>query len=146
MHTRTRITFIAAAAILASQPAFAFDTRTLGYGSLFVSDFMSVIKSSPKLEQELVTALAAAKQTPEDQLCEAPRFPGPWKHLRGEHVAPFTCHIGDKWLQIRATLQVTGPKRVVYEAESAAAAKRADKISQTHLQWTWTSEDPRKSN
>jgi hypothetical protein len=144
MHARYAIAIVTAATLAASGPARAFDMSKLGYGSLFVGDFMPLINASPKLKTEVQAALAAAKKKPDEQLCEAPRFPGPWENLHGEHVAPFTCNIGGKWLQINATIRVTGPKGEVFETESAAAMKRASKISQTNPTWTWTDEDPRK--
>jgi hypothetical protein len=138
-----------AAAIMATAataaPALAFDMSKLGYGSLFLGDFTPLVYSSPKLKQEVQDALTAAKKKTEDQMCESPRFPGPWEHLHGEHVAPFTCHIGGKWLQINATLTVTGPKGEAFETETPAALKRANRVSQTQPTWTWTNEDPRKS-
>ena len=68
-------------------------------------------------------------------------FPRP----HGVHVAPYTCNIGGKWLQVKASLRVTGPKGEVFETESPAALKRASKISETQPTWTWTDDDPRKS-
>jgi hypothetical protein len=139
-----RVGALAVAAIVAATaPAMAFDTSKLGYGSLFVGDFMPLIDSSPKLKQEVDAALAAAGKKPDQQLCESPRFPGPWRHLHGEHVAPFVCNIGAKWLQIDAVVKVTGPKGEVYETDAPAALKRASRISQTRPTWTWTDADPR---
>jgi hypothetical protein len=145
MRARYALAAVAAVTIGASAPALAFDTRALGYGSLFVGDFTALINSSPKLRQEVHDALAAAHKTAEEQECEAPRFPGPWKNLHGEHVAPFTCNIGGRWLQINATVRVTGPKGEAYETQSDAAMKRASRVSQTNPTWTWTDDDPRKS-
>ena len=135
---------IAASAAFAL-PALAFDTSKLGYGSLFVGDFMPLINSSAKLKKEVSDALAAAKKKPDEQLCESPRFPGAWKNLPGEHVAPYVCNIGGKWLQVNATIKVTGPKGEAYETETPAALDRASKISQTNPTWTWTDDDPRKA-
>jgi hypothetical protein len=134
-----------AASIAAMAPAAAFDMSKLGYGSLFVGDFMPLINSSPKLKQEIDDALAAAGKKPEQQLCESPRFPGPWSNLHGEHVAPFVCNIGAKWLQVNAVVKVTGPKGKVYDTDTRAARKSADKISQTEPTWSWTDADPRKA-
>jgi hypothetical protein len=58
------------------RPPAAFDMCKLGYGSLFLGDFTP---SSPRLKQEVDAALAAAKKKPDEQLCESPRFPGPWE-------------------------------------------------------------------
>ena len=73
------------------------------------------------------------------------QIPGQTPILAGEHVAPFVCHIGDKWLKIDATVRVTGPKGEVFETETARALKRASKISQTNVTWAWTADDPRKA-
>jgi hypothetical protein len=134
---------VATAAV--SSPALAFDTSKLGYGSLFVGDFMPLINSSPKLKKEVSDALVAAKKKPAEQLCESPRFPGSWKNLPGEHVAPYVCNIGGKWLQVNATVKVTGPRGATYETETPAALERANRISQTNPTWTWTDDDPRKA-
>jgi hypothetical protein len=142
MHSR--YVFAAFATIVAATPAAAFDMSKLGYGSLFLGDFMPLINSSPKLKKEVGDALAAASKKPDEQLCESPRFPGPWQKLHGEHVAPYVCNIGGKWLRIDATLEVTGPKREVYETETPAALEHASRITQTQPSWTWTDEDPRQ--
>jgi len=134
-----------AATALAGGPALAFDTSKLGYGSLFLGDIARLVDASPKLRQEVKAALAAANKKADEQLCESPRFPGPWENLHGEHVAPFVCHIGDKWLRVDAKVRVTGPKGEVFEAETARAMKRASKIAQTNLTWAWTPDDPRKT-
>jgi hypothetical protein len=144
MRARFCWAVIAAATAAGSLPALAFDMSKLGYGSLFVGDFMPLINSSPKLKKEVSDALGAAKKKPEEQLCESPRFPGPWKNLHGEHVAPYVCNIGGKWLQVDATLEVTGPKGEAYATETPAALDRASRISQTNPTWTWTEGDPRK--
>jgi hypothetical protein len=132
-------------AVTGSVPALAFDTRSLGYGSLFLDDIKELVGSSPQLKKEIQDALAEANKKPEEQLCESPRFPGPWKELHGEHVAPFTCNIGTKWLTINATVRVTGPKGQVFDKASNTAMKRATKVSQTKPTWQWTSADPRES-
>lgn len=145
MRARLAFAILAAATLTISTPARAFDMSKLGYGSLFVGDFMPLINASPKLKQEVEAALAAARKKPDEQLCESPRFPGPWENLHGDHVAPYVCNIGGKWLQIDATIKVAGPKGETYETETPAALKRASRISQTNPTWTWTDEDPRKA-
>ncbi|HLH90279.1 MAG TPA: hypothetical protein VKX28_17655 [Xanthobacteraceae bacterium] len=134
-----------AASSLVGMPAVAFDTSKLGYGSLFLGDITDLVNSSPKLRQEVEAALKAANRKADAELCESPRFPGPWHNLHGEHVAPFVCQIGGKWLKIDASVRVTGPKGEVFETETAQAMKRATKISQTNVTWAWTADDPRKA-
>jgi hypothetical protein len=129
---------------LAATPALAFDVNKLGYGSLFLGDIAPLVKATPKLAQEAQAALAAANKKADEQMCESPRFPGPWQHLHGEHVAPFVCQIGAKWLQINATVRVTGPKGEAFEIESVRALRLADKITQSNVTWAWTDTDPRK--
>ena len=70
---------------------------------------------------------------------------GPAAEFVGEHVAPFVCHIGDKWLKIDASVRVTGPKGEVFETETPQAMKRASKIRQTNVAWAWSADDPRKA-
>src|SRR5215831_10130766 len=110
MRARGALASMIAATALAGGPALAFDTSKLGYGSLFLGDIARLVDASPKLRQEVKAALAAANKKADEQLCESPRFPGPWENLHGEHVAPFVCHIGDKWLRVDAKVRVTGPK------------------------------------
>jgi hypothetical protein len=145
MSARHVFAFAVAAVIGNTPPAAAFDTSKLGYGSLFLDDFMPLINSAPKLKKEVDDALAAAGKNADEQLCESPRFPGPWRNLHGEHVAPFVCNSGGKWLQINALVRVTGPQGEVYETDTPAALKRANRISQTQPTWTWTDADPRNA-
>jgi hypothetical protein len=145
MRARTVIAVLVAAAALGDAPALAFDTSKLGYGSMFLGDITKLVNSTPKLKPEVQAALAAANKKADEQLCESPRFPGPWDNLHGEHVAPFVCHIGDKWLKIDATVRVTGPKGEVFETETARAMKQANKIAQTNVTWAWSADDPRKA-
>jgi hypothetical protein len=145
VRARSVLAALVAAAALAGAPALAFDTSKLGYGSMFLGDITRLVNSSAKLKQEVQAALAAANKKADEQLCESPRFPGPWDNLHGEHVAPFVCHIGDKWLKIDATVRVTGPKGEVFETETPQAMKRASKISQTNVTWAWSADDPRKA-
>jgi hypothetical protein len=144
MRTRSVLAALVATTALAGAVALAFDTSKLGYGSMFLGDITKLVNSSPKLKQEVQAALKAPNKKADEQLCESPRFPGPWDKLGGEHVAPFVCHIGDKWLKIDATVRVTGPKGEVFETDAARALKRADKITQTNVTWAWTA-DPRKA-
>jgi hypothetical protein len=144
MRARGVLVSVIAATCLIGMPALAFDTSKLGYGSLFLGDIADVVNSSPKLKQEVQAALKAVNKKADEQLCESPRFPGPWDNLHGEHVAPFICQIGGKWLKIDASVRVSGPKGEVFETETARAMKRASKISQTKVTWAWTDDDPRK--
>ncbi len=132
------------ACALAATPAVAFDMSKLGYGSLFLGDIAPLVNSKPALRQEIQAALGAANKKIDEQMCESPRFPGPWQNLHGTHVAPFVCPIGARWLQINATVRVTGPNGEPFETESARAMRRANKISQTKVTWAWTDTDPRK--
>ena len=145
MRACTVLAVVVAAASLAATPALAFDTSKLGYGSMFLGDITRLVNSTPKLKLEVQAALKAANKKADEQLCESPRFPGAWDNLPGEHVAPFVCHIGDKWLKIDATVRVTGPKGEVFETETPQALKRATKISQTNVTWAWSADDPRKA-
>jgi hypothetical protein len=47
MHARFALALVTAATIAGSIPALAFDMSKLGYGSMFVGDFMPLINSSP---------------------------------------------------------------------------------------------------
>lgn len=55
-----RISLAVAAALVTATPAPAFDTHVLGYGSLFLTDFSTLIDKSPKLKAEINDALEKA--------------------------------------------------------------------------------------
>jgi hypothetical protein len=133
------------AILVTVSPALAFDTSKLGQeGSLVLSDIMPIISKSPQLRSEVQGALGAAGKKADDLLCDGMRFPGAWENLGGERVAPYTCDFGGKWLQINATVRITGPKGRVFETITPTAMKSASKVSETNLTWKWTTEDPNK--
>ena len=132
-------------ALIAVSPALAFDTGKLGQeGSLPLSDIMPLIDKYPQLKDEVTGALAAGNKTPDTALCDGMRFPGSWTNLGGGRVAPYTCDFGGKWLQINATVRITGAKGRVFEAVNPTAMKGATKVNETNLTWKWTTEDPNK--
>jgi hypothetical protein len=129
--------------LVTASPALAFDTGKLGQGgSLPLSDIMPLIGKYPQLKGEVTSAMAAGNKTADTALCDGMRFPGAWVNLGGQRVAPYTCDFGGKWLQINATVRITGPKGQVFETITPTAMKNASKVGETNLTWKWTTEDP----
>lgn len=127
-----------------ASPAMAFDTTQLPQvGSLNLADITALVDAAPTLKDEVARALAEAGRKPDDVLCYGMRFPWGWEHLAGERVAPYTCEFAkDKWLQIRASVRLTGQDGRVYDTASPEAMKNAAKVSETDLAWEWSAKDP----
>jgi len=95
--------------LLVSSSAIALDTTQLGqFGSLGLDEMMPLIDKSPQLRREVGDAVTKAKVQADEIGCEGKRFPGQWRNLGGGRTAPYVCKIGDKWLEVRATVRVTG--------------------------------------
>ena len=60
----------------------------------------------------------------------------------GGRTAPSVCNIGEKWIEIRANVRLTGRGGRVYEKIDTAAKKNARTIKQTNPTWTWADRDP----
>jgi len=138
-----RVVSIASALLLGTLPAMAFDTSKLGQGgTLALDDIMPLIGKSAKLKSEVNQALADNKKKPDEVSCSGMRFPGQWVHLGGLRVSPYTCNFGAKWLQIRATVRVTGRGGRAFETVTPEAMKNARDVSETNPTWNWTTEEP----
>jgi hypothetical protein len=131
------------AVLIFSSSAMAFDTTKLGQGgSLGLDEMAPLIKKAPQLKREVAEAVANAKQKAEEIRCDGMRFPGQWVNLGGERVAPYVCKIGDKWLEVRTTVRVTGPRRKSFETVTPDAMKNATTVTETNPTWKWTDKDP----
>jgi hypothetical protein len=75
-----------------------------------------------------------------DVMCVGMRFPGQWKNLGGLRVSPYTCDFGAKWLQIHAAVRITNRRGQAFETITAEAMKNATNVSETNLNWKWTTE------
>jgi hypothetical protein len=129
--------------LLISSSAMAFDTTKLGqFGSLSLDEMMSLIDKSPQLKREVTDAVAKTKVKADEIGCEGRRFPGQWRNLGGERTAPYVCKIGDKWLEIRATVRVTGRGGKSFENITRGAMKSATTVTETNPTWKWTAQDP----
>jgi hypothetical protein len=73
----------------------------------------------------------------------AKRFPGQWRNLGGERAAPYVCKIGDKWLEVRASLRVTGRGGKSFETITPDVMKSATAVRETNPTWKWTDQEPR---
>jgi hypothetical protein len=129
------------ALLLGTFPALAFDTSKLGqFGTLPLDDLAPLIAKSASLQQDINKALSETNKQQEDVRCLGMRFPGPWKNLGGLRVSPYACDFGPKWLQIYATVRITDRHGQAFETITAKAMKNATKVSETNLNWKWTTE------
>jgi hypothetical protein len=129
--------------LLSSTSAMALDTTKLGQaGSLGLDEMMPLIGKSPQLKREVTEAVAKTKLKGDEIRCDGMRFPGQWVNLGGERTSPYVCKIGDKWLEVRATVRVTGPRRKSFETITPDAMKKATTVTETNPTWKWTDQDP----
>jgi len=129
------------ALLLGTSSALAFDTSKLGqWGSLPLDDLTPVIAKSAELQQEINKALSESNKKQGDVMCVGMRFPGQWKNLGGLRVSPYTCDFGAKWLQIHAAVRITNRRGQAFETITAEAMKNATNVSETNLNWKWTTE------
>ena len=129
------------ALLLGTSSALAFDTSKLGqWGSLPLDDLTPVIAKSAELQQEINKALSEGNKKQGDVMCVGMRFPGQWKNLGGLRVSPYSCYFGAKWLQIHATVRITDRHGQAFETITAEAMKNATNVSETNLNWKWTTE------
>jgi hypothetical protein len=52
------------------------------------------------------------------------------------------CQFGDRWLQIRTKVVVTGKRGKVYETINPEAMKQAQDVRETNPTWTWSDKEP----
>ncbi len=129
------------ALLLGTSSALAFDTSKLGqWGSLPLDDLTPVIAKSAELQQEINKTLSEGNKKQGDVMCVGMRFPGQWKNLGGLRVSPYTCDFGAKWLQIHAAVRITNRRGQAFETITAEAMKNATNVSETNLNWKWTTE------
>src|SRR5262249_24781136 len=129
------------ALLLGTSSALAFDTsKLIEFGSLPLDDLTPVIVKSPPLQREINKAVFEDNKKQRDVICLGMRFPGQWKNLGGLRVSPYTCDFGAKLLQIHATVRVTDRHGQAFETITAKAMKNATNVSETNLNWEWTTE------
>jgi hypothetical protein len=136
---------VAAALFFSTQvfPAYAFDTTKLGQrGSLLPEDKEALFKKSAKLNSEVAAEMKKLGKTIEEIPCDGMRFPGSWVELGGLRVSPYICQFGERWLQIRTKVVVTGKRGRVYEQTSPEAMKQAQDVRETNPTWTWSDKEP----
>jgi hypothetical protein len=123
--------------------AYAFDTTKLGQrGSLLPEDKQALFKTSAQLERETAGEMKKLGKTVDDIPCDGMRFPGSWVELGGLRVSPYACQFGNRWLQIRTKVVVTGKRGKVYEQISPEAMKQAQDVRETNPTWTWSDKEP----
>jgi hypothetical protein len=128
--------------LLVSSSAIALDTTQLGqFGSLGLDEMMPLIDKS-QLRREVTDAVAKTKVKADEIRCDGMRFPGQWRNLGGERTAPYVCKIGDKWLEVRATVRVTGRGGKSFERITPEAMKSATTVTETNPTWKWTDREP----
>jgi hypothetical protein len=57
-------------------------------------------------------------------------------------VQPYTCQIGQRWLEITADVRVSGASGEYYSTVSDIAAQNATRIIETNPRWVWTDTKP----
>jgi hypothetical protein len=128
--------------LLVSSSAIALDTTQLGqFGSLGLDEMMPLIDKS-QLRREVTDAVAKTKVKADEIRCDGMRFPGQWRNLGGERTAPYVCKIGDKWLEVRATVRVTGRGGKSFERITPEAMKSGTTVTETNPTWKWTDREP----
>jgi hypothetical protein len=131
------------ALLLGTSSALAFDTSKLGqWGSMPLDDLTPLIAKSARLQQKISDVLSEGDKKQEDLTCFGMRFSGPWKNLGGLRVSPYACDFGAMRLQINATVRITGRRGQAFETITAKAMDNATNVSETNLNWKWTTEDP----
>jgi hypothetical protein len=134
------------ALLLVSSSATALDTTKLGqFGSLSLDEMMPLIDKSLLLTREVSDAVAKAKVKADEIGCDGRSFPGQWRNLAGERTAPYVCKIGDKWLEVRATVRVTGRGGKSFERITPEAMKGATTVTEANPTWKWSDQDPHSS-
>jgi hypothetical protein len=135
--------FVLMSLLLLAVPAQAFDTRKLGQlGSLTSEEKQALFAKSPKLDGEAAAAMSKLGKRIDDIHCDGMRFPGPWKEIGGLRVSPYLCEFGERWLQIRTKVVVTGKRGKVYEQITREAMQRATDVRETDPTWTWSDTKP----
>jgi hypothetical protein len=54
----------------------------------------------------------------------------------------YVCYFGGKWLQIKATVQLSDGRGRTFETITPEAMKSARKVNETDLKWKWTDQEP----
>jgi hypothetical protein len=135
MKTRIAIFLLALSLAL---PASAFDSRELGqYGSLPLSDLMTLIRNTPKLNNEITEALLKLEKKPDEIICGGKRFARTWDHLGGRRVAPYDCGFGNQTLEIEANVRLTAKDGREFKTITPESLKDAEFVSETDMTWNW---------
>jgi hypothetical protein len=128
----------------APAPDVVFDSRRLeGTGTLLLEEIMGLVRQSPRLMDEVQSALRDINKTAQDITCIGKRIDGRWRYLAGARVQPYICGIGERWLEISADLRVSGARGESYVTVSDVAIKNAKAVKETNPRWTWTNTKPR---
>lgn len=119
-----------------------FDSRRIeGVGTLALAEIMRLVRQNQRLRDEVDAALREAAKSADEITCIGKRI-GNWKYLAGARVQPYTCKIGERWLEITADLRVSGAGGEHYSTVSDIAAQNATRVSETNPRWTWTDTKP----
>src|SRR6266487_3658693 len=131
------------ALLLGTCSALAFDTNKLGqWGSLFLDERAPDVAKAARRQQEIDEGLSQAEKKEGEVKCFGMRFPGQWKNLGGLRVSPYICDFGAMWLQIHATVRIADRRGHVFETITDKAMNNATNVSETNLNWKWTTERP----
>jgi hypothetical protein len=126
-----------------ARPPRVFDTRQIeGGGTLLLKDIMALVRQSPLLASEVAAALKKLGRTPADTPCVGKHLDGRWRHLAGARVEPYVCRIGERWLEIRADLEVRGRRGETYVTASDITRRNARSVRESNPRWTWRTTRP----
>ena len=106
-----------------------------------LDEMMPLIEKSSALKREVTEAVARSGQKLDDIRCDGQRFPGQWRNLGGERVSPYVCKIADKWLEVRATVRVSGRGKA-FEAITPEAIRSATTVTEINPTWKWLDHEP----
>jgi hypothetical protein len=133
------------AAVLLALGAVLAPTRALAGGSISLEDALAeIFVASPPLVAEIDAAVKREGRPTADITCDADiRLGGAWEHLSATRVVPIECEIAGKTLRVDGKVTFRDAKGRVLTEIGPKMFRRAVKVEQTDLTWTWTSAPPR---
>lgn len=93
---------VLAAALISSAPLFL--SPAIAGGSVEIDQVMQLAGQSPELMQEINTELKASGNVLSQIVCDGNRLGRHWQHLGGLRIPPYTCPIGNRILELNATI------------------------------------------
>jgi hypothetical protein len=119
------------AAVLCSPSAMAG-------GSVSLREVLKSAKSA-KLNEEVNAALKNSKtaKAGEEPVCSATRIGRHFGSLGGERIAPYTCEIDGRFLDIDAKVSLQDAEGRDLDVEAPDTPGKAAKVTQDEFTWRW---------